>query len=53
MNTVKNESKCPVCDDKLESDEKSVRIEGKTVKVCCDDCAQKVRANPAKYLPKR
>ena len=52
MNTVKNKNKCPVCDYKLESEAKSVRVEGRTVKVCCDDCAEKVRTNPAKYLRK-
>jgi RNase P subunit RPR2 len=50
---VKSESKCPVCDYKLEAGAKSVRLEGRNVTVCCDECAEKVRANPAKYLSKR
>ena len=49
---VKNEKKCPVCDYKLEAGAKSVRVEGRTVQVCCDECADKVRANPAKFIRK-
>ena len=42
-------SKCPVCDWDLKDDAKSVKVDGKTVRVCCDDCAAKVKANPKKY----
>jgi len=42
-------SKCPVCDWDLKGDAKSVKVEGKTVRVCCDDCAARVKANPKKY----
>ena len=49
---VKNESKCPVCDYKLEAGAKSIMVEGRKVAVCCDECAEKVRSSPAKYLRK-
>ncbi|HKQ47172.1 MAG TPA: hypothetical protein VJZ71_03770 [Phycisphaerae bacterium] len=49
---TQNENKCPVCDDKLDPAAKSVRVDGRTVRVCCDECAEKVRANPAKFVRK-
>ncbi len=41
--------KCPVCDSAIEDDGKPVEVGGKTITVCCDDCATKVQANPEKY----
>jgi len=29
---------------------KTVKVGGRRVAVCCDDCATKLKANPAKYL---
>ena len=43
--------KCPVCDWAIGDDAKSVRVDGQTVTVCCDDCAAKVKADPRKYVP--
>jgi hypothetical protein len=34
---------CAACDCMLEADSISVRIGGRTVEVCCDDCAQKLK----------
>ena len=34
---------CAACDCKLEGDPIKVKIGGKTVEVCCDDCAQKLK----------
>ena len=45
-------AKCPVCDWEIK-DAKTVKAGGKTVTVCCDECAAKVRENPAKYLKSR
>ncbi len=45
--------KCPVCDWAIEDDGKRIEVDGKTITVCCDDCASKVRANPEKYLESR
>ncbi len=50
--SLKSEDKCPVCDYKLDASAKSVRVNGRTVKVCCDECDKKIRAEPAKYLCK-
>jgi len=50
--SVKKEGKCPVCDYQLDGSAKSIRVEGRTVTVCCDECAKKVRTEPAKYLRK-
>jgi ribosome-binding protein aMBF1 (putative translation factor) len=36
------EKTCAACDCKLEGDPIKVKIGGKTVEVCCDDCAQKL-----------
>lgn len=35
--------KCPVCDWDIKDGGKKVEVGGKTVVVCCDDCAQKLR----------
>jgi hypothetical protein len=37
------EQTCAACDCKLESNSIKVKIGGKTVEVCCDDCAQRLR----------
>ena len=34
---------CAACDCKLEGESIEVKIGGKTVEVCCDDCAQKLK----------
>jgi hypothetical protein len=34
---------CAACDCKLDSNRITVKIGGKTVEVCCDECAQKLR----------
>jgi len=33
---------CAACDCKLEANPIKVKIGGKTVEVCCDECAQKL-----------
>ena len=43
-------SKCPVCKWEIKEDGRQVKVDGRVVLVCCDDCATKVKANPAKYL---
>lgn len=43
-------SKCPVCKWELKDEEKRIKVDGKIVIVCCDDCAAKVKANPQKYI---
>jgi ribosome-binding protein aMBF1 (putative translation factor) len=34
---------CAACDCTLEGDPIKVKIGGKTVEVCCDECAQKLK----------
>lgn len=41
--------KCPVCDWDLKDGGIKVKVKGKEIMVCCDDCAAKVKAEPAKY----
>ena len=41
--------KCPVCDWEIKDGGKTVKVDNTSVVVCCDDCAEKVKANPAKY----
>ena len=45
--------KCPVCDWELKGDAKKVKVKDRTVTVCCDECAEKVKANPGKFLTKK
>jgi hypothetical protein len=37
------EKTCAACDCKLDANSIEVKIGGKTVEVCCDECAQKLR----------
>lgn len=37
------EKTCAACDYKLDGNAISVRIGGKTVEVCCEDCARKMK----------
>jgi hypothetical protein len=41
------ERTCAACDCKLEGEVISVKIGGKTVEVCCGDCADSVQASYA------
>lgn len=45
--------KCPVCDWEIKDDGKEVRADGRVILVCCDECAEKVRKDPAKYNRQR
>jgi hypothetical protein len=38
-----SEKTCAACDCKLEGDVISVNIGGKTVEVCCEECAQSLK----------
>jgi hypothetical protein len=44
-----NTSKCPVCDWAINDGGIKVTVAGKEITVCCDECAEKVREEPAKY----
>ena len=44
--------KCPVCDWEIKDDGIKVKVGGKELIVCCDDCAKKAKENPAKYAGK-
>jgi hypothetical protein len=37
------ETTCAACDCKLDVNPIKVKIGGKTVEVCCDDCARKLK----------
>jgi hypothetical protein len=37
------ETTCAACDCKLDANPIKVKIGGKTVEVCCDECAQKLK----------
>ena len=37
------EKTCAACDCKLDANSIKVTIGGRTVEVCCDDCAQKLK----------
>lgn len=38
-----SETTCAACDCELDAGAIPVRIGGRTVEVCCEDCAQKLR----------
>lgn len=37
------EKTCAACDCKLEGDSIKVKIAGRTVEVCCEECAEKLK----------
>jgi ribosome-binding protein aMBF1 (putative translation factor) len=41
--------KCPVCDWEIKDGGIQVKVGGSEITVCCDDCAKKAKASPAKY----
>jgi ribosome-binding protein aMBF1 (putative translation factor) len=42
--------KCPVCDWEIKDGGKTVKVEGTPMVVCCDECAEKIKANPRQYV---
>jgi ribosome-binding protein aMBF1 (putative translation factor) len=47
------EKTCAACACKLEGDSIKVKIGGKTVEVCCDDCALKLKEADASTRGRR
>lgn len=41
--------KCAVCDWDMKDGGIRVKVAGKEITVCCDECASKAKAEPAKY----
>ncbi len=39
-------SQCPVCKWEIKDDGLAVRIDGKDIMVCCQECADKLRKDP-------
>ncbi len=44
-----NTSKCPVCDWDINEGGIKVKVGGKEITVCCDDCAKSAEENPSRY----
>lgn len=40
--------KCPVCDWEIKDEGIKVKVGGKEMTVCCDDCAKKTKEGAAK-----
>jgi ribosome-binding protein aMBF1 (putative translation factor) len=41
--------KCPVCDWDIKDEGIKVKVGGKEIVVCCDDCAKKAKEAPSKH----
>ncbi len=41
--------KCPVCDWDMKDGGLKVKVGGREITVCCDECAAKAKEDPAKY----
>jgi hypothetical protein len=41
--------KCPVCGWDIKDQGQEVKVQDRTVRVCCDECAREVTQNPSKY----
>ena len=50
---VMAERTCAACDCKLDTEVIHGKIGGRTVKVCCEDCAQELREADASTMGKR
>ncbi len=48
----KAETKCVVCEKAISNKDKSVKVEheGKTIYLCCEDCAEKFKKNPGECM---
>jgi YHS domain-containing protein len=46
---MKTNKKCPVCDWELKDGGIAVKVGGREIIVCCDECAEKAKENPSKY----
>ena len=46
---VMKTKKCPVCDWEIKDGGIQVKVGSSEITVCCDDCAKKAKASPAKY----
>ena len=46
--TAENKT-CPVSDEPVDEESKVVTINGKNVRICCDDCEADLKKDPAKY----
>ena len=42
--------KCPACGWEITDAGKQVKIDDRVVLVCCEECAEKVKSDPDKYL---
>jgi ribosome-binding protein aMBF1 (putative translation factor) len=47
------ERTCAACDYKLDGEPIQVRVGGKTVEVCCADCANKLKEADASATPRK
>jgi hypothetical protein len=47
--TIMAIEKCPVCDWAINDGGIRVKVAGKEVTVCCDECVEKVKENPQQY----
>ncbi|HEX7200268.1 MAG TPA: hypothetical protein VF213_12365, partial [Dongiaceae bacterium] len=50
---VMSEKTCAACDCELDADFIKVQIGGKTVEVCCEDCARKLKEAHASAIATR
>lgn len=44
--------KCPVCEWDMKDGGLKVKVAGKEITVCCEECAAKVKGDPAAYAAK-
>jgi ribosome-binding protein aMBF1 (putative translation factor) len=46
---VMTSTKCPVCDWEIKEGGIKVKVGGKEITVCCDDCVKAAQADPSKF----
>ena len=46
---METKAKCPVCDWQITGEGIEVKVNGKVITVCCEECAGKVKEDPASH----
>ena len=47
---MRTEEKCPVCDWQITGGGIKIKVGAKEITVCCDECAEKAKGDPARYV---
>ncbi|GMU33083.1 MAG: hypothetical protein HS101_08835 [Planctomycetia bacterium] len=49
MSKAASKEKCPVCDYDLDESAIKAKVQGREIRVCCEECRKALQASPEKY----